>query len=186
MGTPHYAKEILQTLIDDREIEIPLVITQPDRKAGRRGDLKPPAVKVLAEKYDLEILQPEKLCDDGVYESEIFDLGSSAKYLVYAEADNAVTGVGTTWDDVIPDPNTWESISISTKTWTEIFELSAGPSVEIPLLYGDSSPPTNEVKKMEILGTVVTGRYFQVKITITDPSAAINALVEAFSLRFCQ
>jgi methionyl-tRNA formyltransferase len=69
MGTPHYAKEILQTLIDDREIEIPLVITQPDRKAGRRGDLKPPAVKVLAEKYDLEILQPEKLSDDGVYES---------------------------------------------------------------------------------------------------------------------
>jgi methionyl-tRNA formyltransferase len=71
MGTPHYAKEILQTLIDDKEIEIPLVITQPDRKAGRRGDLKPPAVKVLAVKYNLEILQPEKLSDEGVYEAII-------------------------------------------------------------------------------------------------------------------
>ncbi|NEW60318.1 methionyl-tRNA formyltransferase [Sulfurovum sp. bin170] len=69
MGTPHYAKEILQTLIDDEQIEIPLVITQPDRKAGRRGGLKPPAVKVLALDYDLEILQPEKLSDEGIYEA---------------------------------------------------------------------------------------------------------------------
>ena len=69
MGTPHYAKEILQTLIDDKKIKIPLVITQPDRKAGRRGGLKPPAVKVLALDYDLEILQPEKLSDEGIYKA---------------------------------------------------------------------------------------------------------------------
>jgi methionyl-tRNA formyltransferase len=71
MGTPHYAKEILQTLIDDKEIDIPLVITQPDRKAGRRGELKPPAVKLLAKAYGLETIQPEKLSDKGVYESII-------------------------------------------------------------------------------------------------------------------
>ena len=69
MGTPHYAKEILQTLIDDEKIEVPLVITQPDRKAGRKGELKAPDVKVLAEKYELNILQPEKLSDDGIYEA---------------------------------------------------------------------------------------------------------------------
>ena len=69
MGTPHYAKEILQTLIDDKKIDIPLVITQPDRKAGRKGLLRPPAVKVLAKEHDLEILQPQKLSDEGVYEA---------------------------------------------------------------------------------------------------------------------
>jgi methionyl-tRNA formyltransferase len=69
MGTPHYAKEILQTLIDDELIEIPLVITQPDRKAGRKGELKPPAVKSLAREYDLEILQPERLLDEGIYDA---------------------------------------------------------------------------------------------------------------------
>ncbi|HHB95106.1 MAG TPA: methionyl-tRNA formyltransferase, partial [Campylobacterales bacterium] len=31
MGTPHYAKEILETLINNSDIEIPLVLTQPDR-----------------------------------------------------------------------------------------------------------------------------------------------------------
>jgi methionyl-tRNA formyltransferase len=68
MGTPHYAKEILQTLIDDEQIEIPLVLTQPDRKAGRKGELKAPDVKVLALEHGLSILQPEKLLDDGIYE----------------------------------------------------------------------------------------------------------------------
>ena len=69
MGTPHYAKEILQTLIDDNKIEIPLVLTQPDRKAGRKNKLKAPDVKVLALEYELNILQSEKLSDDGVYEA---------------------------------------------------------------------------------------------------------------------
>lgn len=69
MGTPHYAKEILQTLIDDEKIEIPLVLTQPDRKAGRKGELKAPDVKVLAQKHDLKILQPEKLSFEGIYQA---------------------------------------------------------------------------------------------------------------------
>jgi len=69
MGTPHYAKEILQTLIDDEKIEIPLVITQPDRKAGRKGELKAPDVKKLALEQGLNILQPEKLSDEGIYEA---------------------------------------------------------------------------------------------------------------------
>jgi methionyl-tRNA formyltransferase len=69
MGTPHYAKEILQTLLNDEKIEIPLVISQPDRKAGRKGELKAPEVKVLAEQHGLKILQPEKLSDEGIYDA---------------------------------------------------------------------------------------------------------------------
>jgi len=122
----------------------------------------------------------------GTYLSPIFDLGASDRYLVYVLADIVVSGVGTTWDDVIPDPNTWNSISIDSRTWVEIFELSAGPQVRIKLKYGDTSPPTNEVERMEILYAIVTGRYFQVEIQITDPSEAVNALVEHFTLKFCQ
>ena len=69
MGTPHYAKEILQTLIDDSKIEIPLVLTQPDRKAGRKNQLKAPDVKKLALEYNLKILQPERLWEEGIYEA---------------------------------------------------------------------------------------------------------------------
>jgi len=69
MGTPHYAKEILQRLINDDKIEIPLVLTQPDRKAGRKGELKAPDVKLLALEHEMSILQPEKLSDEGIYEA---------------------------------------------------------------------------------------------------------------------
>jgi methionyl-tRNA formyltransferase len=69
MGTPHYAKEILLTLINDDKIKIPLVITQPDRKAGRGNELKSPEVKLMAEEHNLTILQPEKLSDEGIYEA---------------------------------------------------------------------------------------------------------------------
>lgn len=68
MGTPHYAKEILQTLIDDKKIEIPLVLTQPDRPVGRKKELKAPEVKVLANAHELTVLQPEKLSDEGIVE----------------------------------------------------------------------------------------------------------------------
>ena len=122
----------------------------------------------------------------GNYTSPIYDLGASSRYLVYCLADIIVTGAGTTWGDVIPTPNTWESIDITTRTWTEIFELAAGPKVSMKLNYGESSPPTNSVERMEILSAIVTGRYFQMEITITDPGIEVNALVNDFILKFLQ
>ena len=81
MGTPHYAKEILQTLIDDEKIEVPLVLTQPDRKAGRKGILKAPDVKVLAVEHNLKILQPERLSEEGIYEAIV---DANPNYIVVA------------------------------------------------------------------------------------------------------
>jgi hypothetical protein len=123
---------------------------------------------------------------EGTYTSPIYDLGSSGRYMVYVLADIVVTGSGTTWDSQFPDPTTWEEGGATDRTWTEIFELSAGPKVEMTLKYGESSPPTNEIEKLEILSAVATGRYFQVVITITDPNDEIHALVENFTLKFCQ
>ena len=81
MGTPHYAKEILQALVNDEKIEIPLVVSQPDRKAGRKGELKAPEVKVLALEEGLTLLQPEKLSDEGIYEAIV---AAQPDYIVVA------------------------------------------------------------------------------------------------------
>ncbi len=67
MGTPHYAREILKALLDDKDIVVPLVITQPDRPVGRKRLLKMSEVKVLAEDRGLEIAQPESLKEDWIY-----------------------------------------------------------------------------------------------------------------------
>lgn len=126
----------------------------------------------------------------GTYLSEVFDLGSSVRYLVYIVAPVIVVGVGTTWDDVIPDDSlvatTWGDINIGSRSWVDIFELVAGPSVQMTILYGDTNPPTNRMERMEILSGIVTARYYQVEIIITDPSDAIFAYVQEFAMKFCQ
>jgi methionyl-tRNA formyltransferase len=69
MGTPEYAKVILEGLINDGGFEIPLVVTQPDRPVGRKMEMTPPDVKVLALEHDLKIIQPNNLKEEGVYKA---------------------------------------------------------------------------------------------------------------------
>ena len=69
MGTPHYAKEILETLIDAEDMDVSLVLTQPDRPVGRKKVLTPPPVKVVAEAHGIEVLQPVRLLDEGMFEA---------------------------------------------------------------------------------------------------------------------
>ena len=121
----------------------------------------------------------------GTYLSPIFNLTGSDRYLIYLLAAIAVTGAGTTWDDLVPDPKTWNDLGVD-KTWDAISNLPAAAAVRIRLLYGDTSPPTNEVGKMEILSAIATGQYFRIEITITDPSSEVQGLVENFTLKFCQ
>jgi len=69
MGTPHYAKVILQSLMDAEDMCVDLVLTQPDRPVGRKKLLTPPPVKSLALTYDLKVLQPNRLSDEGIEEA---------------------------------------------------------------------------------------------------------------------
>ena len=59
MGTPEFAADILQILLDSGCVDIAAVYTQPDRPAGRGKALKQSAVKVLAENRGLPVFQPE-------------------------------------------------------------------------------------------------------------------------------
>lgn len=69
MGTPEYAKIILEAILKEREFEVVLVLTQPDRPVGRHQELTPPPVKSLAIEYNLPVLQPQKLKEAGIYEA---------------------------------------------------------------------------------------------------------------------
>ena len=61
MGTPDFSVPILEALIEQENLEIVAVITQPDRKVGRKQIVTAPPVKKLALAHDLLVLQPEKL-----------------------------------------------------------------------------------------------------------------------------
>jgi len=60
MGTPDFAVNTLQTLIDSRH-EVIAVFTQPDKPKGRSGQLQMPPVKELAVKYGIPVYQPVKI-----------------------------------------------------------------------------------------------------------------------------
>jgi len=59
-GTPGFARTILQALLDAGH-EVALVLTQPDRPAGRGLKLKPSEVKALALDRNLPVHQPVSL-----------------------------------------------------------------------------------------------------------------------------
>jgi methionyl-tRNA formyltransferase len=60
VGTAPFAGPSLRAL-QAAGFRVPLVVTQPDRRAGRGLRLTPPAVKVVAEELGLEVFQPEKI-----------------------------------------------------------------------------------------------------------------------------
>jgi methionyl-tRNA formyltransferase len=62
-GTPEFAVPALAALIQAGH-EVVMVLTQPDRPAGRGMKLKASPVKLLAEQHQLPIFQPDTLKDE--------------------------------------------------------------------------------------------------------------------------
>ncbi|CAK7060273.1 MAG: Methionyl-tRNA formyltransferase [Saezia sanguinis] len=65
-GTPEFARVGLQAVVD-AGYDVPLVLTQPDRPAGRGMKLQPSAVKQYAQAHQIDVLQPAGLKLDGRY-----------------------------------------------------------------------------------------------------------------------
>jgi len=57
-GTSVFAVPCLRALVEHGHV-VSVVVTQPDRPAGRGGKLTPPPVKLLANELGLPVLQPE-------------------------------------------------------------------------------------------------------------------------------
>lgn len=60
MGTPQFAVPILEGLVDNG-YDVLAVVTQPDRKVGRKKVLTPTPVKEAALAHQLPVIQPEKI-----------------------------------------------------------------------------------------------------------------------------
>jgi methionyl-tRNA formyltransferase len=67
MGSPRFALPSLRILA--RTQHVIGVVTQPDRKAGRRGKIQPSPVKVLAGDLGFPVIQPVKMTEPGVLET---------------------------------------------------------------------------------------------------------------------
>ena len=63
MGTPKIAADVLQALLE-AGISIDLVVTQPDKKVGRKQTIVYSPVKELALQHNIEVFQPFRIKED--------------------------------------------------------------------------------------------------------------------------
>ena len=82
-GTPEFAARALEALVNAR-FSVPLVLTQPDRPAGRGMKLQASAVKQLAQAAGLSVVQPRGLRLDGRWSE---DARTAHAALVEAQPD---------------------------------------------------------------------------------------------------
>ena len=85
-GTPDFARTALQALLD-AGFAVPLVLTQPDRPAGRGLKLQASPVKQLAQAHGIAVAQPRSLRLDGKYPE---DAVAARAALQAAQADMMV------------------------------------------------------------------------------------------------
>ena len=85
-GTPEFARVALARLYS-AGFEIPLVLSQPDRPAGRGLKLQASAVKQWAERYGIAVAQPRSLRLDGKYPE---DAAAAWQAIEAAQADAMV------------------------------------------------------------------------------------------------
>lgn len=82
MGTPDFSVPILQRLIDTHTVLG--VVTQPDRPAGRKQQIKQSPIKQLAIQHGLPVYQPEKLRKRPDAIQHLRDMGHPDIYVVAA------------------------------------------------------------------------------------------------------
>jgi methionyl-tRNA formyltransferase len=73
MGTAELSCASLEKLSHDKKNSIVSVVTQPDKPKGRELKPQPPPMKILAEKLNLPMLQPERARDEK-FTSELREL----------------------------------------------------------------------------------------------------------------
>ena len=74
LGTPEFAVPYLRSLLTNNDFKVLAVITQPDKPSGRKQELLPPPIKILAKEFYLPTFQPGKLKENTEIINEIKNL----------------------------------------------------------------------------------------------------------------
>ena len=156
MGSPAFAVPSLHALVREG-YDVTLVVTQPDRPAGRGGRLQPPDVKVAATELGLNVLQPETLKDELVrdvlaaVDADVFVVAAYGKILPRAILDMPKRGCVNVHASLLPrwrgaSPIDAAILAGDAETGVSIMELvqkmDAGPviaQVRTPILATDTT-----------------------------------------------
>lgn len=136
MGSPAFAVPSLERLLADGHA-IALVVTQPDRPAGRGQNLCPPPVKVAAARHGLAVLQPERLSQPdvlpalGAEQPDVVAVAAFGQFLPKAVRELPSLGCVNVHASLLPKyrgaaPIAWALIRGETQTGVTIMRITAG------------------------------------------------------------
>lgn len=80
-GTPEFAVSALESVIAAGH-ELALVVTQPDRAAGRGMEMQAPPVKLAALRHGLNVVQPEKIRNNADFRTRLEEIQPEAILVV--------------------------------------------------------------------------------------------------------
>ncbi len=136
MGSPAFAVPSLTRLLADGHT-LALVVTQPDRPAGRGQELRPPPVKQVAQRHGLRLLQPEKLSDPDALGSlaaaqpDVIAVAAFGQFLPRAVRELPPLGCVNVHASLLPKyrgaaPINWALIAGETETGVTIMRIEEG------------------------------------------------------------
>lgn len=136
MGTAPFAVPSLRALVRAGH-RVPLVVTQPDRPAGRGRESTPPAVKFAAEALGLPVWQPERLRDEAAAlrlratTPDVIVVAAYGKILPQAILDIPRLGCVNVHASLLPRyrgaaPVQWALYNGETETGVSIMRIEAG------------------------------------------------------------
>lgn len=136
MGTPDFAVPALEKLIEAGH-KITAVVTQPDRQRGRGKEILYSPVKECALKYDIPVLQPEKIKSPEAverlrtYQADIFVAAAFGQILSKEILDMPRYGCVNIHASLLPKyrgaaPIQWAVINGEEKTGVTIMQMDEG------------------------------------------------------------
>ncbi|MEO8549435.1 MAG: methionyl-tRNA formyltransferase [Kofleriaceae bacterium] len=135
MGSPDFAVPCLKALVGAHDVAI--VVSQPDKPAGRGGELRAPSVKIAAANLGLPVIQP-KSARDGVLRQALIDANvelavvvAYGKILPKAVLDAPARGCINVHGSLLPKyrgaaPIQWSVINADEETGVSIMQLDEG------------------------------------------------------------
>ncbi|MFV0287979.1 MAG: methionyl-tRNA formyltransferase, partial [Mycoplasmatales bacterium] len=133
MGTPVFAAHILKKLVEEN-YNIVGVVTQPDKKVGRKRELKPTPVKEVANQNNIQVFQPIKITTDYEFleqvEPELIITAAYGQFIPNAVIDYPKLGCIKVHGSLLPKyrggaPIHYAILNGETKTGVTIMEMIA-------------------------------------------------------------
>ncbi len=168
MGTPIFAKEILASLIEEK-YNVVGVVSQPDRKVGRKKEVKYTPVKEVAVENNIPVYQPENIKND-------------YKFLEEIKPDIIITAA---YGQIVPE----EVLNLPTIECINVHgsllpKYRGGAPIHYAIINGDKKTGVTIMKMVKEMdaGDIISQKEFEIKLGDTLETVHDNMIVVAKDL----